>query len=100
MMRHGVDDQRTNRPGGGGILGKRMQFSLRWLFLITTYTAILTAGVVIGQSWPPGLMLMILVAILVSHIHRSRRRQSPEAEAWYKAHPELPRSEENDSPTT
>jgi hypothetical protein len=62
-----------------------MRFSLRWLFLITTYTAILTAGVVIGRSWPPGLMVMILVAILVSHIHRSRRRQSPEAAAWFKA---------------
>ena len=36
-----------------------MRFSLRWLFLITTYTAILTAGYVIGQSWPPGFWLSI-----------------------------------------
>jgi hypothetical protein len=69
-----------------------MRFSLRWLFLITTittYTAILTAGVVISQTWPPGLFLMIMVAILVSLARPWRGRQSPEAEAWYQAHPEL-----------
>jgi hypothetical protein len=67
-----------------------MRFSLRWLFSLTTYVAILTAGVVIGQSWPPGLWLMILVAILVSHI-RWGPRQSPEATAYYNSRPELPR---------
>jgi hypothetical protein len=46
-----------------------MQFSLRWLFLLTTYVAILLAGVVISQAWPPGLMLMVIVAILVSLLH-------------------------------
>jgi hypothetical protein len=66
-----------------------MRFSLRWLFLITTYAAILTAGFVIGQSWLPGFWLMILVAILISHIHRSRGPESREARAYYDAHPEL-----------
>jgi hypothetical protein len=75
-----------------------MRFSLRWLFLITTYTAILTAGVVIGQTWPPGFFLMVLVAILVSLIHPLHRRQSPEAEAWYRAHPELSRDQDDKSP--
>ncbi len=76
-----------------------MRFSLRWLFLITTYTAILTAGVVIGQTWPPGFFLMIVVAILVSLIGPGRWRQSPEAEAWYRAHPELLRDQDNNFPT-
>ena len=71
-----------------------MSFSLRWLFSLTTYVAILTAGVVMAQSWPPALWLMAVVAILVSHIHRWRERRSKEAEAWYKAHPELLREEQ------
>jgi hypothetical protein len=75
-----------------------MRFSLRWLFLITTYTAILTAGVVIGQTWPPGFFLMIVVAILVSLTRPWRGRQSPEAEAWYKEHPELPHDQDNNFP--
>jgi hypothetical protein len=92
-----MDDQKTNRASGRGITTHRMRFSLRWLFLITTYVAILTAGVVIG---PPWLWLMFLVAILVSHIHRWRERRSKEAEAWYKAHPELEGGQENNFPTT
>jgi hypothetical protein len=75
-----------------------MRFSLRWLFLITTYTAILTAGMVIGQTWPPGFFLMIVVAILVSLIGPARGRQSPEAEAWQRAHPELSRDQDDKSP--
>jgi hypothetical protein len=76
-----------------------MRFSLRWLFLITTYTAILTAGVVISQSWPPALFVSIMVAILVSLIGPHRARHSPEAEAWYKANPELSRHGHDSFPT-
>jgi hypothetical protein len=72
-----------------------MRFPLRLLFLITTYTAILAAGVVISQSWPPALFLMIVVAILVSLIGPYRGRQSPEAEAWYSAHPERRRNQDD-----
>jgi hypothetical protein len=76
-----------------------MRYSLRWLFLITTYTAILTAGVVISQTWPPALFLSIMVAILVSLIGPYRARQSPEAEAWYSAHPELRRNQDDNLST-
>ncbi len=65
-----------------------MRFSLRWLFAVTTYVAILTAGVAIGQSWPPGLGVMVLIAILVSLIRQWRGPESPEATAYYQAHPE------------
>jgi hypothetical protein len=76
-----------------------MWFSLRWLFLITTYTAILTAGEVISQTWPPALFVSIMVAILVSLIGPYRGRQSPEAEAWYSAHPELRRNQDDNFST-
>ncbi len=59
-----------------------MKFSLRWLFLITTYAAVLMAGFVIGQSWPPALWLSILVVIFISHIKRWRGIESPEAKAY------------------
>jgi Flp pilus assembly protein TadB len=91
-----MNDQRTDRNSGGAT-ANRMRFSLRWLFLITTYVAIATAGVVLG---PPWLWFMFLVVILMSHIHRWREQRSNEAEAWYKAHPELLPSDENNIPTT
>lgn len=70
-----------------------MRFPLSSLFAITTYVAILTVGVVIGQSWPPGLWLMALVVILVSHLHLHRKGQSPEARAYFRQHPEQQRGE-------
>jgi hypothetical protein len=59
----------------GGLFVRRarmggMRFSLRWLFLLTTYVAILTPRFMIGQIVAAWLWLMLPIALLVSHIHR------------------------------
>jgi uncharacterized membrane protein YvlD (DUF360 family) len=45
-----------------------MRFSLRWLFLATTYVALVAAAVAIGESWMLGFWMAIAAAILLSHI--------------------------------
>jgi hypothetical protein len=45
-----------------------MRFSLRRLFLITTNVAILAAGVAIGRTHPPALVVMAVMALMIWHI--------------------------------
>jgi hypothetical protein len=57
-----------------------MRFSLRWLFEVTVYIAVLTVLLFgVGKSWPPEYWFAIAVALLIWGI-LSKVRDSGEAE--------------------
>jgi hypothetical protein len=45
-----------------------MRISLRSLFAVTTYIALVIAAIVVGQTSLVGFWLLMLAAILVSHV--------------------------------